>query len=168
MSKSIVLDSGTGNVKVGYAGANFPAATFPTVLGRPVLRAGKQQQRQAAKSAAAASAGQDKDSEPDLKDLMLGDETLGVRHLLECTMPINMGMVKKDAWDDMVLLWDYAFSKKLGEDTKQCRLSMSEAPMGGDPHRQKSFEIMFEHFGFQEVQSVSQGVLSLYSAGRHR
>ena len=196
--RAIVLDSGTGNVKIGYAGSNFPTAVFPTVLGRPVLRAGKQQQQQALRLAAATAARSSPASSPnastekmpgaiqsskgstngfgqedsreggELKDLMLGDETLGVRHLLECTMPVSMGMVQKDAWNDMKLLWNYAFTNKLGLDTDDLSshsLSLSEAPMGGDPHRAKVFEVMFEHFGFCRIQSVMQGILSLYSAG---
>ena len=35
----IVCDNGTGFVKVGYAGENFPRAIFPSMVGRPILRA---------------------------------------------------------------------------------------------------------------------------------
>ena len=34
----IVCDNGTGFVKCGYAGQNFPAHIFPSLVGRPVLR----------------------------------------------------------------------------------------------------------------------------------
>merc|ERR1711879_1016176 len=34
----IVCDNGTGFVKCGYAGANFPASIFPSMVGRPILR----------------------------------------------------------------------------------------------------------------------------------
>ena len=35
----IVCDNGTGFVKVGYAGQNFPSSIFPSMVGRPILRA---------------------------------------------------------------------------------------------------------------------------------
>ena len=40
MSKPpIVCDNGTGFVKCGFAGDNFPAHIFPSIIGRPVIRA---------------------------------------------------------------------------------------------------------------------------------
>ena len=35
----IVSDNGTGFVKCGYAGSNFPEFIFPSLVGRPVVRA---------------------------------------------------------------------------------------------------------------------------------
>lgn len=37
--KVVVCDNGTGFVKCGFAGANFPAHIFPAMVGRPILRA---------------------------------------------------------------------------------------------------------------------------------
>ena len=37
-NKPIVCDTGTGYLKIGYAGDNFPAHSFPTMVGRPMLR----------------------------------------------------------------------------------------------------------------------------------
>lgn len=34
----IVCDNGTGFVKCGFAGSNFPAHIFPSLVGRPILR----------------------------------------------------------------------------------------------------------------------------------
>lgn len=36
--KVVVCDNGTGFVKCGFAGDNFPRATFPCMIGRPMLR----------------------------------------------------------------------------------------------------------------------------------
>ncbi len=35
----LVLDQGTGFVKIGRGGTNFPDHTFPSLGGRPLLRA---------------------------------------------------------------------------------------------------------------------------------
>ena len=37
--KIVVCDNGTGFVKCGYAGTNFPAHIFPSLVGRPIIRA---------------------------------------------------------------------------------------------------------------------------------
>jgi actin-related protein 2 len=150
--KTVVLDSGTGNIKVGHAGANFPTAVLPTVIGRPVLRAGATK----VKDANGVEAGE-------LKDLMLADETRAMRHLLDITTPVKNGVVQKR--DEMCLLWDYAFSSKLGIDPREHTLSLSEAPITSDKAREELFQIMFEKFGFQAIQATAQGVLALYAAG---
>lgn len=36
--KVVVCDNGTGFVKCGFAGDNFPRAVFPCMIGRPMLR----------------------------------------------------------------------------------------------------------------------------------
>lgn len=39
MSKrAIVCDTGTGYLKIGWAGDSFPAYSIPTMVGRPMLR----------------------------------------------------------------------------------------------------------------------------------
>jgi len=37
-TRPIICDTGTGYLKIGWAGDNFPAHTFPTMVGRPMLR----------------------------------------------------------------------------------------------------------------------------------
>jgi actin-related protein 2 len=155
-TKAIVLDSGTGYIKIGYPNANFPTAVFPTVLGRPVLRAGATKTDKAKASGGAAP-------QVELKDLMLGDETLAVRHLLDISAPVKNGVVKN--MDDMCLLWDYAFSRKLKVDPREYMLSMSEAPICSDRSRSEVFQVMFEKFGVRGMQTTPQGVLALYSLG---
>ena len=36
--RTVVCDNGTGFVKCGFAGDNFPRAKFPCMVGRPLLR----------------------------------------------------------------------------------------------------------------------------------
>lgn len=37
-SKAIICDPGTGYMKMGFAGDNFPKASFASLVGRPMLR----------------------------------------------------------------------------------------------------------------------------------
>lgn len=34
----VVCDSGTGYIKIGFAGDNFPKFSIPAMVGRPMLR----------------------------------------------------------------------------------------------------------------------------------
>ena len=40
--KLVVCDNGTGFVKCGYGGSNFPDHIFPSIVGRPIIRAAAQ------------------------------------------------------------------------------------------------------------------------------
>ena len=59
--KVIVCDNGTGFVKCGYAGCNFPAHIFPSLVGRPIIRA------------------TNKVEGIEVKDLMVGEEASKLR-----------------------------------------------------------------------------------------
>ena len=68
----IVCDNGTGFVKVGYAGQNFPAYSFASMVGRPILRA------------------EEDVGTIELKDVMCGDEAAAVRHSLDIRYPVRI------------------------------------------------------------------------------
>ena len=59
--KVLVCDNGTGFVKCGYAGSNFPAHIFPSLVGRPIIRAAN------------------RIDDIEVKDLMVGDEASKLR-----------------------------------------------------------------------------------------
>ncbi len=90
----VICDNGSGFLKMGFAGENFPRYTIPSIVGRPLLRANQ------------------KIGEIELKQLMLGDEANPLRSFLEITYPIREGIVEN--WDDMIALWDYTFHTKMG------------------------------------------------------
>ncbi len=92
----IVLDQGTGFVKIGRSGENAPDYSFPSIVGRPILRAEE-------RSLMGMS------SKP-LKEIMFGDEAQEVRSFLQISYPSENGIIKN--WSDMELLWDYAFYEK--------------------------------------------------------
>lgn len=143
---AVVLDNGTGFIKCGFAGSHFPAAVFQTVIGRPVLRSG-----------------QKKTTTKELKDVMRGDETNEIGHLLDMKYPVSNGIVRD--MDDMCLLWDYALHEKLRVNPNEHALMLSEVPLFSNRHRAKLYQIFFERYGFESIQSTAQGVLSLYSNG---
>ncbi|CAD8149657.1 unnamed protein product [Paramecium octaurelia] len=144
MSIPIIEDSGTGYLKIGFAGDNFPAHSFPAMVGRPTLRADEQL------------------DDANLKDIMIGDEAQPYRGLLELTHPLEEGVVKN--WDDMELIWNYGY-KKLGIDPKDQTVLMTEAAGNPKKNREKMAEIKFEKFGFAQLNVGIQALLPLFAEG---
>ncbi|XP_053400003.1 actin-related protein 2-like [Mercenaria mercenaria] len=142
----IVCDNGTGFVKAGNAGSNFPSFIFPSLVGRPIIRSDV------------------KDNNVETKDIMAGDEASELRSMLHVKYPMENGIVRD--WDDMQLLCDYTFGpKKLDIDTKNSKVLLTEPPMNPLKNREKMLEVMFETYKFQGVYIAMQAVLTLYAQG---
>lgn len=141
----LVCDNGTGFVKCGYAGGNFPAHVFPSLVGRPIIRAAT------------------KVEGIEVKDLMVGDDASTLRQMLEISYPMSNGMVTN--WEDMRHVWEHTFYDKLEVDPKKCKVMLTEPPMNPKRNRELMLQEMFEHFGFQGVYIAIQAVLTLYAQG---
>ena len=144
-NKVIVCDNGTGFVKCGYAGSNFPEHIFPSLVGRPVLRS------------------QAKVGDIEIKDLMVGESASELRSMLEVNYPMDNGIVRN--WDDMLHVWDYTFNEKMKIDPSGCKVLLTEPPMNPKRNREKMIETMFEKYGFEGVYIAVQAVLTLYAQG---
>lgn len=141
----IVCDNGTGFVKCGHAGANFPAAIFPSMVGRPIMRF------------------EEKIDNVEIKDIMVGDEAARLRSMLDIKYPLDNGIVRN--WDDMLHVWDYTFYEKLKIDPSECKVMLTEAPMNPKKNREKMIETMFEKYNFKSAYIAIQAVLVLYAQG---
>jgi len=135
-------------VKVGYAGSNFPEHVFPSLVGRPILRAEERQS-----------------SGLQIKDIMVGDEAAEHRTYLQTSHPMEHGIIKN--WPDMKHLWDYTFHEKLKIDPRgrDLKILLTEPPMNPKQNREKMCEVMFEEYGFGGVYVATQAVLTLYAQG---
>jgi actin-related protein 2 len=143
----VICDNGSGFLKMGFAGENFPRYTIPSIAGRPLLRANQ------------------KIGEIELKPLMLGDEANPLRSFLEISYPIREGIV--DNWEDMEALWAYTFHTKMGlpKDLRNHKIIVTEAAMNPKKNRAKMAQILFEKFGFGGVKFEMQALLSLFAEG---
>eukprot|EP01038_Epipyxis_sp_PR26KG_P011319 gene11319-15182_t len=142
----IVCDNGTGFVKVGYAGQNFPTSIFPSMVGRPILRA------------------EESISETvELKDIMCGDEAAAVRQTLDIHYPVDNGMVKN--WEDMEHLWNYTFYEKLQIRPSENKILLTEPPLNPKANRERMLEVMFEKYQFGAANMSIQAMLTLYAQG---
>lgn len=144
--KIIVVDNGTGFVKCGYAGSNFPSHIFPSVVGRPIVRSSQRV------------------GNIEIKDLMVGEECTELRQMLDCSYPMENGIVRN--WDDMGHVWDHTFGPtKLDIDPQECKLLLTEPPLNPNSNREKLFQVMFEQYGFSSLYIAVQAVLTLYAQG---
>lgn len=143
--KIVVCDNGTGFIKCGYAGANFPLKTFPSLVGRPIIRA------------------QYQIDGVEVKDMVVGDEANKLRSLLELSYPMENGIVRN--WEDMCHVWDYTFREKMGIEPTDCKILLTDPPMNPISNRRKTLEIMFETYGFHSAYIAIQAVLTLYAQG---
>ncbi|KAK9330404.1 actin family [Lipomyces starkeyi] len=141
----IVLDQGTGFVKIGRGGTNFPDHTFPSIVGRPILRA------------------EERTGNVEIKDIMAGDEASAVRTMLQISYPMENGIIKN--WEDMGHLWDYAFYERMNIDPTGKKILLTEPPMNPLSNREKMVETMFEKYNFGGVYVAIQAVLALYAQG---
>nr|WNV54349.1 hypothetical protein [Candida metapsilosis] len=149
MSSPIVLDQGTGFVKIGRAGTNFPDYTFPSMVGRPILRA---EERNLLVP-----------DDIEIKDIMCGSEASQVRSLLQINYPMENGIIKN--WEDMEHLWDYAFYEKMKLNPQGQKILLTEPPMNPLKNRETMCQVMFEKYGFGGVYVAIQAVLALYAQG---
>jgi len=133
-------------VKVGYAGQNFPTSIFPSMIGRPILRA-----EEAISEAV------------ELKDIMCGDEAAAVRQSLEIKYPVENGIVRN--WDDMEHLWNYTFYEKMQIRPDEYKVMLTEPPQNPTKNREKLIEKMFELYGFAAGNVSIQAMLTLYAQG---
>ncbi|KAG0148930.1 hypothetical protein CROQUDRAFT_721419 [Cronartium quercuum f. sp. fusiforme G11] len=149
LENPLVVDNGTGFVKCGFAGSNFPAHSFPSLVGRPILRTEER------------SSGTNQSIT--LNEIMIGDQASEYRNYLQITQPMEHGIIKN--WDDMLLLWDYTFQSKLKVETKDRKVLLTEPPMNPIKNREKMCEVMFENYQFGGVYVAIQAVLTLYAQG---
>eukprot|EP00697_Spironema_sp_BW2_P017887 gnl/Spiro4/9713_TR5165_c0_g1_i1.p1 gnl/Spiro4/9713_TR5165_c0_g1~~gnl/Spiro4/9713_TR5165_c0_g1_i1.p1 ORF type:complete len:438 (-),score=115.92 gnl/Spiro4/9713_TR5165_c0_g1_i1:128-1381(-) len=142
---TVVCDNGTGYVKAGFAGSNFPHSTIPALIGRPILRA-EENVLQGVQ----------------MSDILVGAEASALRSQLEITYPMETGIIKNQ--EDMYHLWDYTF-RKLEINPRECNVLLTEPPFNPKSNKVFMVETMFNKYGFKGVNVQLQAVLTLYANG---
>lgn len=71
---------------------------------------------------------------------MVGDEASKLRAMLECSYPMENGIVRN--WEDMCNVWDYTFGpKKMNIDPTNTKILLTEPPMNPLRNREKMIEV---------------------------
>jgi actin-related protein 2 len=133
-------------LKAGFAGDNLPRYQFPSIVGRPMLRAEEEAI-----------------GDIELKDINIGEDAAALRRALEISYPLENGVIRD--WADMEHVWSYLFAEKMKIDPKEHKILLTEAPMNPRANRKKMIEVMFEKYGFEGLQVSIQAMLTLYAQG---
>lgn len=148
---SLVLDLGTANTKVGWAGHGEPTSVFPTVVGRG-------RHKGAMKNLG-------------LKDSYVGRHAQNLRGILSLNQPIRQGVVEN--WDDLETLWDYVWDKEVNfggakndNDAGEYHVLVSVPPLCPPEDWRKMGEILLEGAGVSGIYLANKSVLSMYGGGR--
>lgn len=137
--RPIVCDNGSGFVKVGWAGSNFPSHIFPSMVGRPILRFEEDLKQQFNSN----RVGQ---PHQEMKEIMVGDECSQNRTMLDISYPVDDGIVKK--WDEMMHIYDYTFNERLQiKSPDDHRILLTEPPLNPSNNRRQMYEVMLEKYG---------------------
>jgi len=144
----IIFDNGSGYLKAGLSTSQKPDVTIPALVGRPMLRYAEQL------------------NEVELKPLMIGDEIIPVRSLLELSYPITEGIIENE--DDMFLLWNYCLTQKLNikeDELKNKTILLTEAPGNPLKNKVKMMQILFEKLHVSRMNIEPQAKLTLICEG---
>src|SRR5690606_27578219 len=105
LGRVLVIDNGSGTIKVGFAGDDSPRAVFPSIVSRDPMRY----------------------VNPYSGNLNIrGEEAQTKRGVLERKYPIERGIVTN--WDDMEKLWHHAFYEQLRVAPEEHPVLLTEPP----------------------------------------
>ena len=159
---AVVIDLGSGTVKVGFSGDDAPRYIEPTIEGKPIK-------------------GEKKSNSKDLRDSYVGSQAYKLRDKLDINYPIKKGLVTD--WGDPLSLKDRTegpIEKLINhcyEDLLKTNLQDPNQPLllsetvsteltPAKENREKLAEILFEGLGIPSLYISQSPVLSLYSSGR--
>ncbi len=147
-SRVVILDNGSGYLKAGFATDDIPSHTIPALVGRPMLRYSEHIESF------------------EIKPIMIGDEVIPVRSMLEIKHPMKEGIIQDK--DDMDLLWKYTLQNKMqipDSEFSSLKVMMTEAPMNPIRNKETIAQILFEKMGVGYFNIEPQAKLSLLCEG---
>lgn len=156
----IVLDTGSGFLKVGFSGEDAPRAVFSTAVATSIVDENREDEGQADPSAQKKS------------QLFFGDEAVAQVNA-NVTRPVQRGEVKMDSLsqDALESLWEYTFRNVLGVEQEELPVLIADSMSLGQsayPARTWMAEVMFEKMKVKSLAIFNTAVLSLFSTGRTR
>ncbi|CAH2225506.1 actin-related T3 [Pelobates cultripes] len=142
--QAVVIDNGSGVIKLGLSGELKPRFMYSNIIGRPKYKP------------IMIGAGQ--------KDYYIGEEIQGRRGILSLKYPVEHGVV--NSWDEMELIWRYGYQRNLMLDPCEKPVLVTEAPLNPRSNREKMMTVLFEGLQVPATYVAVQAVLALYSSGR--
>lgn len=143
-NSSVIIDNGTGMVKLGLSGNEAPRKHFPNNIAYsryPQLQIGL-----------------------DEVDFLVGEEAFGKRGIMNLKEPVEKGIITD--FDSMENIWHYCLYNELKIDPSEHPVLISENPQNPIENKAKSAEIFFENFNSKAFMAVNQAILALVAFGQ--
>ncbi|XP_029430319.1 actin-85C-like [Rhinatrema bivittatum] len=144
LQPAVVLDNGSGLIKVGLSGDMKPRFTYSNIIGRPKTKCVMIGVTQ--------------------KDFYIGDEAQAKRGILSIKYPVEHGIVT--SWEDMELIWKHVYENDLRMRSSERPILVTEVPLNPLSNREKMTQLLFENFKVPAMYVAIQAVLALYASGR--
>ncbi|XP_034839353.1 actin-like [Maniola hyperantus] len=140
---AVVIDSGSFNIKAGFACDNHPVSMFRTLVGRPnFLKGGYGRE---------------------YYDVYIGDEAAAEVMDLEVNHPVVRGNIEN--WDNMEMIWHHLFYRELKVAPEDRAVILACGATSTMEEKIKCCEIFFETLNCPALCIQSQPVLSMYGSG---
>ncbi|KAM6216660.1 actin-like protein 9 [Rhynchocyon petersi] len=140
---AVVIDTGTGTCKAGFAGQSRPTCTVATIMGFQYKKSSN--------------------GEQSVMETFIGEAARG-RMELTLVQPMRNGILVD--WDAAELIWRHVLEHNLGVDPQEHPLLFSDPPFSPATNREKLVEMVFEALHAPAMYVASQSVLSVYAHGR--
>lgn len=137
-NRSIVIDSGSGSTRVGYAGDENVVCEIPSVVGYSKFA-----------------------GVFDGPDYFIGNDALNKSDQLTLKLPIDRGLITN--WDAMEKMWSYIYDKELKVESKNQSVLLTDSPLNLKANRSKMAQIMFEKFNVPSLTIANSALLALQS-----
>uniref|UniRef100_A0A7S1JFH4 Actin n=1 Tax=Eutreptiella gymnastica TaxID=73025 RepID=A0A7S1JFH4_9EUGL len=139
----LVIDSGTGCIKAGFAGDEYPQCTFSNILG---------------------SAKYSKCMTGAVEGFHVGDSVQKHRGMLKLSYPMRHGMIED--WEGMEKIWAHVYST-MNVMSEEHNVLLTETPFTPQRMKERVAEVFFETFNVLGMCYALQPVLALYASGNN-
>jgi len=157
----VVLDGGSGYLKVGFSGEDAPRAVLPTAMATTLVDESREEESQAVSEASQKKS-----------QLFYGEEALMQPNAV-VTRPVQRGEIQlsSNEKDALESLWEHTFRNVLGVEQEDLPCLIADTmPSGQSSYssRQWVAEVMFEKIKVKSLAIFNTAALSLFSTGRTR
>ncbi|XP_066491676.1 actin-like protein 9 [Tiliqua scincoides] len=139
----VVIDTGSGTCKAGFAGQQTPQAIIGTLVGHPTEKSMR--------------------SRRERPDTFVGEKAR-LEPELDLILPVRHGIIID--WEAAEVLWRHLFYHGLGVAPEDHALLMSDPPLCPTTNREKLVEVVFESLNSPGMYVAYQSVLSVYAHGK--
>ncbi|XP_072834121.2 actin-like protein 9 [Pogona vitticeps] len=140
---AVVIDTGTGTCKAGFAGQQTPQVVLETVVGYPTEKSMRTRR--------------------DRPDTFVGKRAR-LETDVDIILPLRNGIIID--WEAVEVLWRHLFYHDLKAAPEEHALLLSDPPLCPTTNREKLVEVVFESLNSPAMYVAYQSVLSVYAHGK--